>query len=215
MLSINGTPITKVASTKFLGVHVDQHLSWKEHINAISNKIAKNVGILSRTSYLLPTSIRLKLYFSLVYPYLTYCNMVWASTYPSRLQRLVILQKRAVRTIAGVPRGSHTKPIFSSLRLLNLEQILTLQTSIFMFRYEHKLLPLCFQGYFHLASDIHTHYTRGSNSYRSISARTNTRLFSIKCVGPKIWNMLPARLRLAPHLRKFKKELHKYLIDGN
>src|ERR1700733_13302806 len=118
-------------------------------------------------------------------------------------------------TLCSVPRGSHTKPIFSSLRLLNLEQILTLQTSIFMFRYEHKLLPLCFQGYFHLASDIHTHYTRGSNSYRSISARTNTRLFSIKCVGPKIWNMLPARIRLAPHLRKFKKELHKYLIDGN
>ena len=78
-LSINGIPITKVTSTKFLGVHVDQHLTWKEHIKTISDKIAKNIGILTRTAYLLPSCIRLKLYYSLVYPYLTYCNMVWAS----------------------------------------------------------------------------------------------------------------------------------------
>src|SRR5688572_13770576 len=51
-LSINGIPIIKVTSTKFLGVHVDQHLTWKEHIKSISDKIAKNIGILTRTAYL-------------------------------------------------------------------------------------------------------------------------------------------------------------------
>ena len=48
-LVINGVPITQVITTKFLGVYyVDQHLTWKEHIKNISNKIAKNVGIIAR-----------------------------------------------------------------------------------------------------------------------------------------------------------------------
>src|SRR6218665_793539 len=91
-LVINGVPITQVITTKFLGVYVDQHLTWKEHIKNISNKIAKNVGIIARSSYLLPQTIHIKLYYSLIFPYLTYCNVVWASNYESRLSRLVILQ---------------------------------------------------------------------------------------------------------------------------
>src|SRR6218665_592622 len=94
-LVINGVPITQVITTKFLGVYVDQNLTWKEHIKNISNKIAKNVGIIARSSYLLPQTIRIKLYYSITFPYLTYCIVVWASNYESRLSRLVILQTHA------------------------------------------------------------------------------------------------------------------------
>ena len=63
---------TQVTSSKFLFVLLDQHLSWKDHMKAISSKIAKNVGILQRSSYLLPSHVRLTLYFPLIYPYFTY-----------------------------------------------------------------------------------------------------------------------------------------------
>ena len=193
---------------------MDQHLTWNEHIRSISDKIAKSIGILTRTAYLLPSCIRLKLYYSLVYPYLTYCNMVWASTYDSRLRRLMILQKRAVRVIAGVPRCVHSGPLFTNLRLLKLEQIRTLQIGLFMYRYEHGLLPACFKVFFHLGSDVHTHYTRNCKAYRPVYAHTNTRLFSIKSVGSTTWNMLPSHIRRAPHLMHFKKMLHAFLING-
>src|SRR6218665_2752558 len=84
---------------------------------SISNKIAKNVDIIiARSSYLLPQTIRIKLYYSLIFPYLTYCNVVWASNYESRLSRLVILQKRAIRVVARVSSREHTGPIFSRLK---------------------------------------------------------------------------------------------------
>jgi hypothetical protein len=79
-LFLNNTVISQVESTKFLGVYIDQHLTWNTHISSISSKIAKNIGIISRISHILPTNICLKLYYSLVYPYLSYCTMVWAST---------------------------------------------------------------------------------------------------------------------------------------
>jgi|SRR6218665_324732 len=79
-LVINSVPVTQVITTKFLGVYVDQHFIWKEHIKNISIKIAKNeknVGIIARPSHLLPLRVCIKLYYSLTFPYLTYCNVVW------------------------------------------------------------------------------------------------------------------------------------------
>src|SRR5688572_3512666 len=122
-ITIKDTPLTQVESARFLGVHIDQHLTWKVHINEISNKIAKNVGILSRIAYLLPQSVKLNLYYALIYPYLSYCNLIWAITYPSRLIRLVIIQKRAVRLIAGVRKWAHSAPLFRELKILKIDQI--------------------------------------------------------------------------------------------
>jgi len=213
-LEIKGVPITQVESTRFLGVYVDQHLTWKEHINYISQKIAKNIGIIARISYLLPITIRLQLYYSLVYPYLTYCNLIWASNYESRLHKLEILQKKAVRVIVGARRDAHTSPIFAELKLLKICQIKILQIGDFIFRFEHNLLPSSFSGYFTMGSQIHTHNTRNSTAYRSAKARTNIREFSIKSSGPTIWNAIPLETRLSRTTFEFKQRLRAILINS-
>ena len=215
-LCIDGNPITQVTSSKFLGVILDQHLSWKDHIKTISSKIAKNIGILNRASYLLPPKIRLTLYYSLIYPYLGYCNLIWASTYKSNLQRLTILQKRALRFIAGTPYGSHTGTSFIEFKLLTVEQIRIAQVGEFMYRYEHNLLPAIYQKLFLLTSEIHSYPTRSTKLYRQPFARTNTRLFSIRFAGAKVWNDIPLWIRQLTALKIFKNQLRHYLIlQGN
>src|SRR6218665_1102016 len=88
-------------------------------------KYQKNIEIISRIAYLIPTNVRLTLYSSLIYPYIAYCNIIWASNYKSRLYRLKILQKISVRIIAGLPYNSHTDPtcIFKHCEILKLCQI--------------------------------------------------------------------------------------------
>ena len=111
-LFIDNQQINQVQETSFLGVILDENLSWKSHISHISSKIAKYIGIILRTSfYLLKSSLKM-LYYALVYPYLQYCNIVWASTYPSNLNRIVILQKRIVRILSKGKFDSHTNPFF-------------------------------------------------------------------------------------------------------
>src|SRR6218665_1027704 len=193
----------EILKTSNLGVYVDQHLTWKEHIKNISNKIAKNVGIIARSSYLLPQTIRIKLYYSLIFPYLTYCNVVWASNYESRLSRLVILQKRAIRVVARVSSREHTGPIFSHLKILNIEQIKTFQVGEFMYNYHHGLLPLAFRGFFKLGTEIHSYFTRNAGAYRPPFARSNTRFFSIKHVGSLTWNKIPPYIQLLPNVRMY------------
>ena len=212
-LNINGTTLSEVSSTKFLGVYVDCHLTWEKHIANIASKISRNIGVIARTAQILPRSIRTKLYYSLIYPYISYCNIVWASTYKSRLYRLEILQKRVVRLIMGVPYGSHTSPIFKFLGILNIDQVGFYQIGEFMFRFNRNLLPSVFRNFFVLSSDVHSHFTRNSNLYHSTYARTNIRLFSIKSIGVTIWNKIPQKIRISPSIWSFKKNLRAHLLE--
>jgi hypothetical protein len=174
---IDNKALPMVNSTKFLGVYIDQHLTWKEHISQVSKKISKSIGIISRVRYLLPKNILLNLYYSMVYPYLSYCNLPWASNYSSRLKCLETLQKRAIRIVCGLPFGSSTRSAFNRLCILSLEQINKYQISIFMYRSKNGTLPSAFDEYFCYPS--HDHNTRSSKKLQKAFARTDTRLFSI------------------------------------
>ena len=103
---IENNILEQVDNTKFLGVYIDQHLTWKTHVNFITAKISKSVGLLYKAKYYLPSKSLLTLYYALVYPYLTYCNLIWASTYVTNLQRIYLLQKRrGVTTLTNVVSG--------------------------------------------------------------------------------------------------------------
>ena len=76
---INETEITQVTHVKFLGVLVDEKINWKEHINLVCNKVARSLCVIRKISGLVNQDCLLTLYFSLIYPHLTYCNVVWSS----------------------------------------------------------------------------------------------------------------------------------------
>jgi hypothetical protein len=212
---IDNIDIPQVESVKFLGVYVDQHLTWSVHIEHIALKLAKNIGILKRISYLLPRNILLTLYYSMIYPYISYCNMIWASNYNSRFHRIIVLQKRIVRLIAGSPYNSHSEKLFTQLGILKVLQIKQLQMCEFMHRYTYNTLPISHANLFTLASDIHSYNTRNLASYRTVRARTNSRKFSIKYAGPIEWNRIPLNLRSIPILKSFKHCLGLWLINQN
>ena len=149
----------------------------------------------------LPNKILLSLYYSLVYPYLSYGNLVWASNYKTKLKRLLILQKRIVRVLARAPFNSHTSALFQDLGILKIEQINIYQVGEFMHRYTHNQLPNAFCNYFKYISDQHSHYTRNKgNKYLVDFSRTNIRKFSLVIWGPRLWNSLSPSLRHIPHL---------------
>ena len=75
-ISLHGELIEQKRSVKFLGVFVDEKLDWKEHIHIISGKISRSIGIISKSRFYLSRETLFKLYFTLVYPYLYYGNII-------------------------------------------------------------------------------------------------------------------------------------------
>jgi len=100
----------------------------------------------------------------MIYPYLHYCNMVWASTYPSRLEKLVVLQK-IIRIISACKYRDHTSNYFNELRILKFPHIIFLQTGLFMYNIERKLLPSHLIKDFYQNNEIHYYCTSSSNNY--------------------------------------------------
>ena len=74
----------------------------------------------------------------------TYCNLIWASTYVTNLQRIYLLQKRAVRAISKADYKATSKPLFANLKILDVFSIYSLQVSCFMYQYHHDACTYCF-----------------------------------------------------------------------
>src|SRR6218665_1942554 len=113
-ITIVGNNIEQVKSITFLGLYIDEHLTQNEHIKVTYNEIAKNIGIIRKISYLLPSNILT----SLVYPYLLHGNIIWASNYGTRVKPMVLLQKRIIRIIVGDKYFAHTNHRFKQLGIL-------------------------------------------------------------------------------------------------
>ena len=212
-VEIDGKEIKQETSSKFLGVYIDQHLTWGVHVAHISRKIAKNISILSRIRHCLPKSTIHALYYSLIFPYLSYCNVAWGCNYACRLKPLIVLQKRALRIVHMLPWLASTKPVFQMYNILRLETITKHQIGLFMYQYHYKLLPSGFDNYFCQGISVHSHNTRSSQHYRSCAARTNVMKFSIKCTGSGLWNTFPLDLIQAPMIGLFKARMKRYLLS--
>ena len=94
-IKIDGTLIKQVDSTKYLGKTFDSNLTWKSHINELCLKLSKTVGILSKVRHFVDNHILVMLYYSLIYPFVTYGVHVWGLTFASFLTQLSIVQKKS------------------------------------------------------------------------------------------------------------------------
>ena len=119
VIQINGNTLDNLDEALFLGVTIDKKLTFRSHIDNISSKISKSVGVLYKLSNLkLPKSILLQVYYSLIYSYLNYNVCCYLGTYNTHISRLIILQKRAIRIISGVSFYEHTDPLLLSNKIL-------------------------------------------------------------------------------------------------
>ena len=108
----DGVLLKQEKVVKFLGVFIDEHLTWKPHVTYICKKTSKSIGTVFRSRFLLSETTKKSLYYTPIYPYLTYCTTVWSFPYVTNLIRIFLLQKRAVRIITNSDFRTHSEPLF-------------------------------------------------------------------------------------------------------
>ena len=149
------------------------------------------------------------------YPFLTYCNVAWSSTYCSKLNCIILPFAKAYSAAHNkISLSSKYRPLFSQLRVLDIFSINSFSVATFMYSYHHYLLPNSFRDLFLSNNQVHQYETRLASHYRPHFCRTNIKQFSIRYRGPKIWNSLPISLISSPSIIVFLKKLKDYLIDS-
>ena len=203
-IRMNSGTIEPVNEIKFLGVHVDSNLNFKSHSDSICAKISKSIGIFYSIKNRASKTIITMLYYSLVYPYLTYCNLVWGRTYVSHLRPIEVLQKRCLRIMNNSAYRDHTKPLFFSNKLLQLDDIYKFRLGTYMYKN-----PLFLNSF----SREHSHNTRARESLRPQFQRLTVCQHSVSFQGPKLWNEIPLEIRDVEKTTIFKRLLKEHFIS--
>ena len=92
-LKLSGQYIERETHTKFLGVIIDEEISWNRQIEYVTHKISKNIGILYKVRHYLSLDILLNLYYNLIYPKISYCTLIWGSNYKSNSIPFIFCKK--------------------------------------------------------------------------------------------------------------------------
>ena len=137
-LIINNNIISREPVINFLGVLLDENMSWKFHINSIKNKISKNLGLLYKSRYIVNQHYLKQLYYSYIHSYITYANLAWGSTHKSKLKSIYRQQKHATRIIYFKDKLTPSKPLFTQMNVLNVYQ-LNIYLTMFMFKMQNNL----------------------------------------------------------------------------
>ena len=208
--------IERKSQIKYLGVFIDQNLHWGPQIQHINNKLMRNVGIINKLRYYVDVHTLKQLYYSFIYPYLTYGITSWGSACKARLQKIKTKQNRCVRSIFF----AHSRD--SAMSYLNLLQILTLD-NVYKFKlalFIHKIkndpanIPTIFSGSLTLASEVHSYNTRFAtnfNIYRpNINNNYGATTFSF--LASKIWESIPFEFKKLSYNR-FYKQYKMYLLN--
>ena len=180
---------------KYLGVMIDNHLSWKHHINHVALKISRNIGILSQKKlrHFVPLKTLFGNYNSLIFPYLSYGLFAWSQASKTHLDKLLILQKRAVRLINFAPFHSHAVPNFLHSNLMPITMLHFKLSSVLMLDIYNKTYPHNILHLFIPTQQIRSYNTHSSSSgnYYISHSRLNQKNDSFSIMGAKIWNSIP------------------------
>ena len=107
-LTINGTEIKQVRKARFLGIIIDDDIGWKDHLNALEEKLNSCIITIKRIKKFIPTEHYNKLYYSLFSSHLSYGISVWGGVADYRLSKIFSIQKRCIRLLFGnIPNFDH------------------------------------------------------------------------------------------------------------
>ena len=181
-LSVNGQKIKQVDKVKFLGVIIDENLSWDEHIQHLESKLLATIVLIKRIKKFIPSSQYVNIYHSLFVSHLTYGISCWGGTYSTKLQKLFNIQKRCIRILFGKTLSfdhpefyltcartrtyeqhiaptdytlEHTKPLFKKNGFLTMQNLYILRSLIELFKIIKLQSPVSIYNTFKFCPNTH------------------------------------------------------------
>ena len=165
---IDNINIEQVDEFNFLGLTLDTSLTWKKHVNKIANKCSRITGVLNKLKYVLPLDIKKLLYNSLILSHINYCITVWGY----KGSQILRIQKKAVQIITMSSYNSHTEPLFKTLEILKIDDLLKVQELKCFYKYMNGILPVYLLNWNIIPNyNIHSHDTRKSTNIHTSMTR--------------------------------------------
>ena len=204
----NGS-ISQDSNIKFLGLILNQNLTFSQHIYSIQTKLSKSVGLLFKLNKFLPASTLKLMYDSLIKPYLTYAIEAWYSAPKYLTDKVLILQKKSIRAINSLPYNEHTSKYFKEMKILKLPDLYRENLVTYFFNTVNKNANLNISQFIEHNQNIHQYPTRNrTNIHLPLFRKTHTQA-GFLYRGIKAWNELSGDLRSAGTSVELRRKLRE------
>ena len=217
-LYIDDNKIKQVQSIKYLGVIIDEKLSWKEHIKTVESKISKACGAICKLRHYVDFDCLRALYYGYAYSHLQYACLSWSSALKSHLKKLKMLHGKLIRlmTLHGPLKDFNFSALemMKNLKILQLEDIRQLELAKFMHKSVNNKLPSTFNSFFTKIENMHSYKLRSIKTqvYYPPKYKTAKCRNSYKLAGIQLWQKLDPKLKKL-ELKTFSSKLKKILIS--
>jgi len=207
-ISVEGVDVLQNSKANFLGVLIDERLTFRDHVNKVASSVARSVGMLRRVSDLVPPRVKKNIYYSLVYSKISYGVVAWGRSglcNAARMDRLLHRARKCVAYGAGYGFTSdmlNFNSIFKYFVGLKLYKVVRLEQHPYFSRLLSSLIP---QHGYSTRFATHNNY----NTPRFVKSKCQNS-FVFRSV--ELWNVLPEDVRNAQSLAVFKRRLKMYLL---
>ena len=126
-LKLNGKNLKLTDSVKYLGVHIDSHLNWSQHIAILAPKLNRAAGMLAKIRHYVAKDTLRDIYFAIFHSILTYGAQIWGQTTNKNINRVVLIQKKALRIINFADYNTPTSKLFSDSNIIKFRDHVNIQ----------------------------------------------------------------------------------------
>ncbi len=202
-ITINGLPVDEKEHAKYLGIILDNKLSFTKHIEHVKSRLVKGNAILSMVRHYVPKDILLNTYNAYIQPHIDYGLNVWGYTYKSHITPIERQQRKAIRIMNFLRKRDDPSNFFKPDKILCLNDSLKLSSAKFLWKMDNSLLPPTVNSIFN---------SRKNKSFHIPHRRITLTQQAISYKGVQVWNRIPISIRSAKTYNCFKTNYKKYLL---
>lgn len=204
LIEIHNTPIEKVDQTKFLGLILDESLTWDGHIQLIQRKVSSGLYALKSISKYCNLETLKMVYYSHIHSHISFGVVLYGATSDLNLQNILILQKKAIRIMLKLQQQESVKKLFSKLGILTIYGLYIMETILAVRQADERLPKL---------GSSHNYLTRNRNQLAAPQINLQFTRKKPIVAGIRFYNNLPKDILSIDNFLKFKMKLKHYLIS--
>ena len=193
-IKLSGIRLKPISCVKYLGLYLDEHLSFDIHIKLLNAKLRRANNMIAISRHYVPLAHLKQIYYGQFHSHLQYCCQVWGQN-ENKLTKTITLQKKAIRLMAFAERDEHSSPLFKKLNILKLSDIVFTNNINLVHKALNGNIPQSFEEYFHEV-ELNNRYsiTRNPKTFYSISLGSvkveNDKIGTIQHQCAANWNLI-------------------------
>ena len=212
-LKIDKHTIKREETSKYLGLLIDDTLSYKAHITDLTTKLTKIINSFKIVKHYVPINNRMLLFDAYFNSKIQYGIELYGSANETLIKKLQVKQNRALKTLLNLDYMTPTLKLHKDLKILLVKDRYKLNITKFTYKQQNKKLPELFENYYTNIKENHNHNTRTNEDIKIHNCKTEIGKRSTAYQGAEIWNSIPINIRKSKTLKSFTKETQNYLIN--